>query len=841
MNNTLLQSMHEGALVITPNNRLASHLIKNYESRYRSTQSGPLAKPLCFSYETWLIHQFNHITQNYAHDKHPCLLSRHQLRYAWEMVLLTHHDATLSTEFIDDIQEAWQRCIAWDITPDHADLHQATHIRRFQHWYQTFQEMLHSRNALSTELIPRYLIDTNYPIQATAMIWVCFDEFTPIQLRLQKKLYTEHCPQQFHDYPAKQIQGYCLPAIDQKDELQQAILWAKERLEQGDQHIAIIIPELEKHARIVHHTFAQSFAEQAFNISYGKRLLDYPIIATALHWLALDLENCSAHDIRMLLQAPFLQGGQTEFTVRSQILQDHLMMKAPQMTWQAFLEQIATLTPYLHTCLQTLQPYPPHASPFAWIMHFKARLRHIGFPGEAAIDSMSHQCLNRFYVLLDEFMSLHFLTKTMTAQDALQTLRHLSANTIFQIQKPATPITVLGILEASGCQFDSIWITGLTDQCLPQKTKFSPLLPIALQKKMLMPYTDANREYQRAQQLLHRFGYASQRIVYSYPQTCADQPQLPTVLIQHYPIYQAKTQNVRTWQSVLENYQEPYRHPHNPEARLSGGTALLANQAKCPFQAFARHRLKIKTMPMYTDGLDLAERGQILHNVMEIMWNQLRQQSTLIQLSSDRLEELVQSSIHTVLQTFMTQRPASLSPLSLEVEYQRLTDLVHSCLIWEKQRAPFQVEALEQTYDILLAGLPLQVRVDRLDRNLLQADKTVIDYKTSLPTNKPWLEERPEAPQVLLYALLDPDITTLLFIQLKAGKTTVQGLSATDQNIPGIQALRIDETWSSYRQHWETQLTQLAEEITQGHCKPNPKRTSVCQQCDFQSLCRLPF
>ena len=135
--------------------------------------------------------------------------------------------------------------------------------------------------------------------------------------------------------------------------------------------------------------------------------------------------------------------------------------------------------------------------------------------------------------------------------------------------------------------------------------------------------------------------------------------------------------------------------------------------------------------------------------------------------------------------------------------------------------------------------MALQIRVDRLDYGLEQANQIVIDYKTSLPTTKPWLEERPEAPQLLLYALLDPKINTLIFIQLKAGRITLQGLSAVPCEEPGMQTLRDNESWTMYRQHWEQQLTLLAAEIQQGHCEPKPKRSSLCQQCAFPSLCRV--
>ena len=136
-----------------------------------------------------------------------------------------------------------------------------------------------------------------------------------------------------------------------------------------------------------------------------------------------------------------------------------------------------------------------------------------------------------------------------------------------------------------------------------------------------------------------------------------------------------------------------------------------------------------------------------------------------------------------------------------------------------------------------MAGLDFKVRVDRLDQ--VEDKKWVIDYKSSLPPNKPWNEDRPKEPQLLLYALLDEQINALLLMQLKTGKIVCSGLSEEKQDISGITSLKKEEQWSEYRSKWQQQLTLLAEEFAQGYCPPQPASLTLCKQCDFQSLCRF--
>ena len=108
-----------------------------------------------------------------------------------------------------------------------------------------------------------------------------------------------------------------------------------------------------------------------------------------------------------------------------------------------------------------------------------------------------------------------------------------------------------------------------------------------------------------------------------------------------------------------------------------------------------------------------------------------------------------------------------------------------------------------------------------------------------MPINKPWNEERPEAPQLLLYALLDDNINALLFLELKAGRVSCSGISEEKVEIKGLSSLKKDESWSRNNQKWHQQLTNLANEFRLGICQPKPNRPSNCKNCDFPSLCRF--
>lgn len=106
----LFAAMKNGALVITPNNRLSNQLLHDY---YEYTAPGlagmPCDKARCLPYQAFLRILFKKARHLYAHLKHPILLSGLQQRYLWQQIL-TKPDETCNEGLRHEIQEAWTRC-----------------------------------------------------------------------------------------------------------------------------------------------------------------------------------------------------------------------------------------------------------------------------------------------------------------------------------------------------------------------------------------------------------------------------------------------------------------------------------------------------------------------------------------------------------------------------------------------------------------------------------------------------------------------------------------------------------------------------------------------------------
>lgn len=829
----LFEHMSTGTLVITPNKRLSRTLLNHY---FKNQSSTVIEKPLCLPYADFLKHRFDEACRRRATQKHPLLLSPAQAEHLWTVLLkqASPNPEPVVLELLQEIQEAWRRCQHWQLDIHHPAFNQTPQTRLFKDLAFQFKARLKAEQLITEDQLPDYLLQTPELFQFPSVIWACFNDYSPQQEQIQQLFEANGTIQRTYDLTIPGTHCYQYAASTPQEEEQQLLQWIASRLQAGDTNIGIIVPELETEAPRLKRLMQQTLPETSFNLSLGKPLIHYPIIAHALILLELEPSILQAEQVRCLLCSPYLKGSMSEWPLRMEVMEKNKWLQESEIPFQALRDAWKQEVPELSKCLDAIIPYPEEATPLEWIHCFKSRLFNLGFPGEYPLSSTTYQCLQRLMNLFDECLQWSVIQPIMRRKEALEHFRHLVNTIIFQ-DKTSGRVEFLGLLEAAGCTFDSIWVRGLTDQCLPQSTRFSAFIPLALQKRYQMPRTSPELMLNIAQKTVQRLQSAASHCIFSYPELIEDQPQLPSPLIHDLPMHTpCKLPHLES--SKLETSEECYQIPLTANEHPGGGTTLLANQAKCPFRAFAAHRLHAKRAPTVSFGPSAPERGQTLHRVMENLWRTLGSQHNLLSLSPETLDNCINKAIQEALSPMLIYRRYSFPGLMQSVETTRLKALIQTCLEWEKQRPPFEIAALEETFTITLEQLEFQVRIDRIDR--VDKHQWVIDYKTTLPDYKPWNQERPEEPQLLVYALLDEQINTLLWLQLKQGRLTSNGISADTFDEASLKTIKT-LPWDNARLTWQKQLTTLAQEIHAGHCAVKPARDSLCRQCDFPALCRI--
>jgi probable DNA repair protein len=831
--------MREGTAIITPNNRLAEQLLARY-----ITEDGrrTLEKPICLPYQAFLQHLFKRFCHQHPHDTHPVLLNDAQLRTVWRHILTPDENSQHHQKLLNSVLSAWTVCNDWQISLPHPDFELTEQTQQFEIWRARGEARLNSLHALANQQLASHLITHLKHSPFKSLRWVCFDDYTPLQQAFQDHLSVLGVEQHHDDFigEATHTTYQCI-ARDKHDEYARMLHFVQEKLHHNATHIGLVIPDLNQDAPSLMRYFKRHLPEDVFNISLGKSLTEYPLVAHALQWISLNQIELSQHQAQLLLSSPHLVAAQSEFLARASCFNHIPILQEQRIPFVRFKHAIQTSAPALAETLNTLTSYPTTATPLAWARLFYQRLTQLGFPGEAGLTSAQYQCFQRLIALMDDFIALSVVTPTMCAKEAFRALHDLAKNTIFQPEKSDAPVQILGLLEASGCTFDAVWMSGATDQKLPTRTRLSAFIPIALQRELDMPYANASREQCLAEKRIKRLQLASAEQVLSYPALIGDIPTLPSPLILNYPeLPKARTPTHLTKPTQLLTEQEPYCYPLTAQDARTGGTARLADQALCPFRAFAAHRLKATSPPEPTEGPDAMLRGQVIHHILEQLWKKFKTQRALITCHQAELETYINMAIQTALAPMKANKPTSFPELMQTVEHERLKRLVYACLTWDKARPAFDIEAIEENYHLTLGELVFRVRVDRIDR-LHTGEKWVLDYKSRLPSPLPWHEERPESPQLLLYALLDDAIRGLLFVELKHGQTACRGLTENENtaDIQGIKTIKENESWSTYQHTWHQRLTTLAHEYQMGHSVPHPPKKSTCQTCNFKTLCRI--
>jgi RecB family exonuclease len=175
------------------------------------------------------------------------------------------------------------------------------------------------------------------------------------------------------------------------------------------------------------------------------------------------------------------------------------------------------------------------------------------------------------------------------------------------------------------------------------------------------------------------------------------------------------------------------------------------------------------------------------------------------------------------------------------MQRERLRRLLRPWLEHELARPWFAVKQREEKVDNVQVGpLHLDLRVDRVDET--EGGELVIDYKTGRVSTNDWLSERPDAPQLPLYAVMS-DTTRLggvAFARLRVGKEMGwKGFAARDGMLLKPDRLKT-ESFAAQVDQWREVLTKLAEQFAAGEAGVRPKSyPKTCAYCAQRLLCRV--
>jgi ATP-dependent helicase/nuclease subunit B len=502
------------------------------------------------------------------------------------------------------------------------------------------------------------------------------------------------------------------------------------------------------------------------------------------------------------------------------------------------------------------------ASPRRWSERIASALAAFGWPGAGArAEPLLRETAARFHELLEEFGELAQSSGSLSRSAALELLQALAQRTAYRPADEDVAVTLSPWLADPVVHYDGIWVADLSADVLPQPLAPDPFLPLAAQVAAGVPQASAAARRRQALTLLDSWRAATTDLVLSVPRREGDLELLPSPLLTG--MAAADTAPASLWlprllarpkltESILDE-----RGPRfNPLTPLPGGTRALTLTSACAFRAFAELRLGAAPPEAAEPGIPMDQRGLLLHEALHHLWQRLKDSATLQAHSRAALTALIGASVAQAAQVLLAsprghrrrgRAPAegqfdlfSVMPPALTRECRRAESLILRLCELERARAPFAVEATEETTELALGGGRVRMRLDRIDR--VAQGRIVLDYKSGRPGSPDWFGERPTHPQLLAYlAALGRDVVALATVNVTAREVRFTGVGAESELLPEVRALPASPStpsWSAQQESWEALIGRLIGAFLAGDARVDPA-PGACDYCHLSALCRI--
>ena len=598
------------------------------------------------------------------------------------------------------------------------------------------------------------------------------------------------------------------------------------------------------------------------NVSAGTPLGSFGIVADALLLLQALGKPITRDEWGVLLRSPYWGASAHRFSLCSQFADTIAESKTDTLTSSYVRDEYVKLlnkkqqfdhgedSLFVNLTLMSTQTVNGRKNFSEWADQIVATLFSLGWPGSRSESSQDYQLKQKFLEQVRALALYDEVVPPQTFTGVLKILKSALNETMFQVKTEQASMQVLGVLEASGLHFDGVWILSSDDQHWPESPAPNPFICQQLQRTTSMPNASAEREMAYAEFILTAFIKTSPLTIFSWHKIEGDSEFNVSPLLESLPAKEiAFDQGCEIYASPLLIANPLVERiddvgPALPEgSKVKGGASIIKTQASCPFRAFALYRLGAKSIEAVEDGLSPAERGELLHASLERFWKscQTYEQFLLYLADAEAFSQCIASNVGDALAEFKNFT-AALNDAFLALEKDRLEKLVHYWLVnVEAKRTPFEIVSLEKTEQLTVSNLEVTVKADRIDR--VEGGHTVIvDYKTGQKNRKAWEGDRPDDPQLPLYAVKHKDsVDGILFGVVKKGDSSLKGEvdDAVDimQNSKSKTIAKIAD-WPTHVEKWEAVLTTLATDFSLGVAKVDPKNASSCDYCELTPFCR---
>jgi probable DNA repair protein len=597
-----------------------------------------------------------------------------------------------------------------------------------------------------------------------------------------------------------------------------------------------------------------------YAVAGGTPLADYAPVRAALEALGAGIGTIDFARFSALLRAPELQASVAEAGAAARLdlaLRKAACSEADLRTWLALAENVAvrenlSAVPALER-LQALQrgfAGMAGAHRFsAWVSLWIGALEAGPWALRSGWSSSEYQAAERFRELLATLATADALLGTHSRESALRVLRRAARDTAFQVQTGVAAVWVSGQLIDPWLNYDGLWVAGCDDVRWPPPIAPVPLLPVGLQRQYGVIAASVGSQLAAAVDLQNRWQLRAGQCVFSFADAPDGSKSMPSPLLpknEALLLTAAPPAPQPHWRELfqaapdLEQLSDEWAPPFSASHERTRGVATLKAQSRCAFRGFAETRLDAHRLDAVVPGFNEHERGILVHDALEHVWSILQSSSALQSLSPDAQQRLLADAAGRAIAKVCRKRDPG--PKWRRREQVRLEHLIGKWLDIERTRPPFTVEGVEQgAADLRFGGLDFRVRVDRMDR-LADGARVLLDYKTGA-ASADWRGERPDNPQLPVYALMYPEaLVAVAYAKVNAGEPGfVAESERRDVFKPGGRSSDLEgrSNFAELVHAWSLRVERIAAEFAAGRAEVAPT-LKACKNCALHGLCRVP-
>ena len=847
----MLAALEAGETVLAPNKELADALIDAVDSRHRDAAEEIWPTPRVRDFSSWLREQYSRKLILDAGNQR-CLTDFEELEI-WRGVV---QEGESGEDFLDtqgaarSARRARRAMYEYGIPARAVAQYDTDESRALLAWIGRFDARCRQLGCISADEL---LGSMQAPEERIA--WIESPIWRPAALRWLRKQGREIAAPSLPSIAPCRVFHAATPEV----ELAAVAEWADANARAGEFRAWVCVPDLSLRRDAVVDAFDALLPPQRFSyaVAGGTPLIDYAPVRAALDILAAVGAAVSFEQFSALLRMPELQASAAE-AARAAFLDVELRAWAPSEAkleeWLAISGRVAQAKRVdppaslqrLRASHQALSAVRGREPISGWVSVWMDGIEAGPWNLRQRWSSIEYQAAKRFSELMAALAGADSVFGAQSRQAAEGILTRAAREVAFQPQTGVTPIWVSGQLIDPWLSYDGIWITGCSEERWPEAADPIALLPVKLQRDHGVIAAGAESQLQLAEDLQQRWVKRAGACVFSYAnpgdgRTAAPSPLLPLrieALRPDQPTPRPHWRQQAGLAPLLERLNDELAPPLAVDERTRG-TATLRAQSQCAFRGFAESRLATCELELPEPGFNARQRGELLHQALEGIWSQLRDSEALASIPAESQAALVNASVVQAIEAICRKRDPGAR--WRRREQLRMQGVLAKWLEVERERASFTVESLEGTQAARFGGVDFTVRIDRADR-LADGARVLIDYKSGSATAD-WRGERPDNPQLPIYALLQPQsLIAVAYGRVNARECTfVAESERTAVFAPGKKPSPMEGS-ASFAQLigvWSGRIEKLAAEFGAGRAEVAPTLTA-CRTCSLQALCRVP-